>query len=406
MTILHIITRLIVGGAQENTVASCAAQVAGEHDVTLAFGPIYGPEGSLLPEARATGARLVEIASMRRAVLPFHDVSSYRALRRLVRRVRPDVVHTHSSKAGVVGRAAAWAEHVPAVIHTIHGLPFHDRQPALVRNAYIAAERWAARRCHVLIGVTQASCDAFQVKGIGQASQFTVVPSGVDLSAFSSPTPGKRAQVRREMGIPDQAPVVGLVARLDPLKGQDDLLDAVPTLQQRHPELRVVFVGDGWHRAALEARVRNEGLAGRVIFTGLVSPARVGALLGAMDINTLPSYQEGQPRTLVQSLLCGCAIVAYDSGGIGEVCIDGQTGRLVRAGDRTALAGAIGWLLDRPEKRRALAESGRTLAAQKFDVRVMTRRLQEIYERALGEGAGFRVQGSGYRVRGSRMRDA
>jgi glycosyltransferase involved in cell wall biosynthesis len=386
MKVLHVITRLIVGGAQQNTIASCAAQVAAGHQVWLAYGPIYGPEGSLLDEAEKSGAVRVEIKSMRRAILPVHDWLCYRALRRLIRDVKPDLVHTHSSKAGILGRAAAWAERGggrPVVIHTIHGLPFHERQPRVVHGLYVASERWAARRCDRLIGVTRAMVEAFQANNIGTAEPFTVIPSGIDLSKFVPPPPESRAAVRRELGISADAPVVGILARLDPLKGQDDLLDILPRLRERYPAVKLLVVGGGWHHAALEARVKREGLGDAVVFTGIVPPSRVPEMLGAMDVNTLPSYQEGQPRTLVQALLCGVPIVGYDAGGIGEVCIDGQTGRLVPVGNRDALADAILWMLDHPAERRALTERGQAYARERFDLRSMIRRLEEVYTEAI-----------------------
>lgn len=385
MIILHVITRLILGGAQKNTVMSCAAQVQAGHTVYLAHGPIYGPEGSLLEEARRAGAKTVEIRWMRRAVLPVHDLLCYVALRKLMRRIRPDVVHSHSSKAGILARAAAWHEGVPAVVHTIHGLPFHERQPRIVHQLYVVSERWAARRCHRLIGITQAMCDAFTQNGIGRSGQFTVIPSGIDLSAFESPT-APRDVTRRAYGIPPDAPVIGIVARLDPLKGHDDLLDVLPRLVQRHPQTRLLFVGDGWHRETLEKRVAAEGHAPRVIFAGLVPPGQVPSLLGAMDIMALPSYQEGQGRTLVEALLCGCAIAGYDVGGIGEVCIDGKTGRLAKVGDRVQLGDALLWLLDHPEERARLAAQGKAHAREHFDARVMVHRIQQVYEEVLHHG--------------------
>ncbi|MEX0775622.1 MAG: glycosyltransferase family 4 protein [Phycisphaeraceae bacterium] len=385
MRILHIITRLILGGAQQNTVLSCAAQVRAGHDVTLAYGPIYGPEGSLLDEASASGATLVEIPSLRRAVSPVHDVLCYRALCKFVRRIRPDVVHTHSSKAGIVGRAAAWREQVPMVVHTIHGLPFHDRQSALVSAAYIALERWAAKRCHRMIGVTQAMVDAFTGHHIGRPEQFTVIPSGMDIGSFEVPA-GTRQQVRSELGIAPDAPVLGIVARLDRLKGQDDLLDVMPALAARHPAIRLLIVGGGWHRQALDRRVAEMKLGDRIIFTGLVPPARIPELLAAMDVHALPSYQEGQPRTMVQALLAGCAIVGYDAGGIGEVCINEQTGLLVPVGDRAALTVAIDRLLADARLRRQLAEQGRTYARQRFDHREMVRRIEDVYRSTMAYG--------------------
>ena len=382
MKILHIITRLILGGAQQNTVMSCAAQAAVGHKVWLAFGPIYGPEGSLLDEASRCGAVLEPIPNMRRSVSPFHDWRCYAELRRLIRRLKPDVVHTHSSKAGIVGRAAAWRESVPAVIHTIHGLAFHDRQAAIERHMYIAAERWAGKRCHRLIGLTHAMCDTFKRLGIGAGRPFDVVPSGVDVARFSG-THETRYATRRAFGIAATAAVLGLAARLDRFKGHDDLLDVLGRLIEHRPDLRVLLVGDGYHRPAVERRIRREGWEDRVIMAGLIPLSQVPSLYSTMDIMVLPSYQEGQGRTLVEGLLCGCGIVAYDTGGIGEVCIDQRTGRLVRTGDKNGLADAILWMLDHPSERRHLTEAGRQHVTEQFSAEKMVRRLERIYEDAV-----------------------
>ncbi len=382
MKILHIITRLILGGAQQNTVMCCAAQARAGHQVALAFGPIYGPEGSLLPEAQKAGVDIHEVAAMRRAILPGHDWFTYRALRDLIRKLEPEVVHTHSSKAGIVGRAAAWAEHVPAVVHTIHGLPFHDRQPRFVYWSYVLIERWAARRCHKLIGITDAMCSIFLKHGIGIPGQFEVVPSGVDIADFNVP-PGARESTRRQLGIPLDAPVVGILARLDPLKGQSDLIEILPELAAKHPGLKLLIVGDGWNRSQLEVQVAQQGMRDQVIFTGLVPPGRVPLMLAAMDVNTLPSYQEGQARTLVQALLCGCGIVGYAVGGIPEVCIHGETGRLAPMGDKAGLAREINNLLSDPVERRRLAAQGEKLARERFDSRIMIQRLEKIYATTL-----------------------
>lgn len=382
MRILHIITRLIVGGAQENTVICCEAQRQAGHDVALAYGPIYGPEGSLRSRAERSGATLFEVPSMRRAILPWQDVRCYFALRRLIRQWRPDVVHTHSSKAGIVGRAAAWRERVPVVIHTIHGLPFHDRQPRLVHGGYVAAERWAARRCHKLVGITQAMCQAFADQRIGSPAQFSVIPSGVEIATITPPA-DTRQRVREELGILPDDPLVGIVARLDPLKGQDDLLATLPALVERHPRLKLLLVGDGWHRAELQAMADRLKVQSQVIFAGLVSKARVMEYLAAMDVMALPSYQEGQGRTLVEALAAGCAVVGYDAGGIGEVCIDGQTGRLVPVGDRQALGQAIHELLDDPPHRARLAQVGRQHVMDHFDASIMTHKLEALYHQAL-----------------------
>ncbi len=384
MRILHIITRLIQGGAQQNTVLSCAAQVKAGHDVHLAYGPIYGPEGSLLDEAKASGAMLHEIPSMRRAVNPWHDLRCYYALRKLIREVKPDIVHTHSSKAGIVARAAAWAERVPVVVHTVHGLPFHARQSALAHRIYVNLERYAAKRCHHLVAITPAMVEAFEAKGIAGRERFAVIPSGVDLDRFVV-SDDARSKARKKLGIPPDAPVIALLGRLDTLKGHDDLLDILPTLAERFADIQLLFVGDGWRRAHIEQRIAKPQAAGRVRLLGIVPHTQIRDWLPAADVKVLPSYQEGQSRTLIEALLCGCGIVAYDVGGISSICIDGETGKLVPVGDKKALADAIVWMIEHPDERRAMTERGRQLVREKFSAEHMTMELEKLYQRLLAD---------------------
>ena len=385
-TVVHVITRLIVGGAQQNTILTCASQVEAGQRVILAYGPIYGPEGSLLAEARQSGAELHEISSLRRSVHPWHDARALSELRRLVQRVRPDVVHTHSSKAGILGRAAAWAESVPCVVHTVHGVPFNIRQHALVNRGYVAIERWAARRCHRLIAITQAMVDAFDAAGIASPDRFDVVTSGVDLRTFR-PRPEARERVRTEWGVPDDAVVVGLVARLDPLKGHDDLLAAYPQLRRRlrDHDVRLVFVGDGWEGNRLRAHPLAK--SGHVVFAGLVPLAHMAAVYSAMDVSVLPSYQEGQSRTLVEALLCGVPVVAYGVGGTPEVCDGGAAGLLVPVGDVGALAVAIGDTISDPIRSRRRVDHGMVHVSERFSAAGMPQAIEEVYARVLGSTA-------------------
>lgn len=392
MKILHIITRLIYGGAQQNTVMSCQAHAKAGHEVFLAYGPVYGPEGSLVEEAKEAGARSTVINSMERSVAPRKDYATYRALRKLIRRIQPDVVHTHSSKAGIVGRAAAWKQRVPAVIHTIHGLPFHEGQSAIKRNLFIKAERFAAKRCHKLIGITQAMCDTFKANNIGQAEQFTVVPSGVDIELWENPTRAAtgfpnnaklRDEIRFQLGVPLDATVVGIVARFDPLKGHADLIRIAPQLIEKYPKLRLLFVGDGWHRTQVEAAVQEAGIGDRVLTTGFVQLRRVALLYRAMDVMVLPSYQEGQSRTLLESLLSGCPIVGYDVGGIPEVCLDKETGLLVPLGDTDQLHATIEQTIDNPDASQERTARGKLHARDHFSNEVMTDQLERIYHETL-----------------------
>lgn len=393
MKIVHCITRMILGGAQEVALMTCEALVRDGHQVVLIHGPTDGPEGTLLAEARAAGVTLIREPMLIRAVQPMNDWHCRGALRRLFGELKPDVVHTHSSKAGIVGRAAAWTSRVPCVVHTVHGLGFHDGQRPVVRRAYIRAERWAAKRCHHLLAVSPQMVDAFEQHQIAPRRKMTVVPSAVDLSRFDR-NPGDRPAAKQALGIDPDAPTLGILARLDRYKGQIDLLDILPTLIESHPALRVVLIGDGYDRTMIEQRIDQLGLSERVVMAGLVPRDDVPGVLDAVDVSVLPSYPEGQSITLLQSLLRGCGIVAYDTGGIPSVCIDGQTGRLVPRGDKAALGEAIVWMLNHPKERAELVEQGQALARYEFSPKRMTDATLAVYDRVLEErssGVGGRT---------------
>ncbi len=381
MRILHIITRLIQGGAQQNTVLSCAAQVKVGHEVHLAYGPIYGPEGSLLEEAEASGATLHEIASMRRAINPWHDIRCCYALRKLIRDVEPDIVHTHSSKAGIIGRAAAWAENTPVVLHTVHGLPFHDYQPKWVYKLYVGLEKWASKRCHHLVAITPAMVDAFCEEGIADKDRFTVIHSGIVIEDFQ-PMLDYIPILLDELDIPRHSTIIGIVARLDKLKGHHDLIEIYRQLIEYIPNCKLLFVGDG-NDFNDDSRGQIEVHAGGITMTGLVPHDKISRYYSLMDVCVLPSYQEGQSRVLAEALLCGCGIVAYNVGGIPSICIDGETGKLVPVGDKQALADAIVWMIRHPDQRRLMTAKGQKLVREKFSADHMTRELESLYLRLL-----------------------
>jgi glycosyltransferase involved in cell wall biosynthesis len=289
MKIIHVITRLIVGGAQENTLLSCQGQHDLGHDVTLITGPPLGPEGSLLDRATSYGYKVELIDAMRRAVLPLKDLKTYRTLLGRFRDLRPDVVHTHSSKAGIIGRWAAHRAGVPAVIHTIHGLAFTASTSRLVNAQYRWLERKAAPITTRIVCVADAMRDQSLAARIGSPGQYVTVYSGMETAPFLRP-PVPREQVRRSLGIGgDDDVVVGTIARLFYLKGHDDLLDLAPELCRRYPRLKFLWVGDGLLRGQFEERIAKMGLTGRFILTGLVPPARIAELCNAMDILVHPS---------------------------------------------------------------------------------------------------------------------
>ena len=377
MKIVHVITRLIVGGAQENTLLSCEGQHDRGHDVTLVTGPAIGPEGSLMPRAIGGGYRVVTIDAMRRAIGP-KDVATYRALVRTLRELKPDVVHTHSSKAGIVGRYAARAAGVPRVVHTIHGLAFTASTRAWVNGAYKILERRAAPLTDAIVCVATDMATQSFAAGIGRPEQYVTVYSGMDTGPFLNP-PVPRETVRQQLGLSPDHVVVGTIARLFDLKGHDDLIDLAPRLCDVFPHLRFLWLGDGSLRGKLEARIAAAGLKDRFLLPGLVPPAHVPQYTGAMDVLVHPSRREGLARALPQGQLAGCPVVTYDIDGNREGLIDGETGYLVKPFDVAAFGDKLATLLADADAAHAMGQKGRVFAAGRFDTKVMVDGLERVY---------------------------
>ena len=384
MKIVHVITRLIVGGAQENTLLSCEGQHDAGHEVTLITGPPQGPEGSLLERAQSYGYKVELLDDMRRSILPLKDWHTYTHLIRRFRELRPDVVHTHSSKAGIVGR---WAAHksrerganVPRVVHTIHGLAFTASPRALVNNFYKTLERKTAPITHKIVCVAGAMATQSLASNIGKPEQYVTVHSGMDIGPFIEP-PVSREVIRKQLGLSPEHVAVGTIARLFHMKGHDDLIQLAPELCKKFPELRFVWIGDGILRGEFEQKIAGLGLADRFILTGLVPPTRIPELTNALDIVVHPSRREGLARAIPQGQLALCPVVTYDIDGNAEGLIDGETGFAVNPFDVAVLGEKLRLLLGDKELVRSMGERGRKFAVERFDTRLMVRRLQEVYE--------------------------
>ncbi len=383
MRIAHVITRLIVGGAQENTLL-CCKDLIDEHgdDVRLITGPSAGPEGSLVEQAREFGVPLIEIESMWRAIHPWHDLLAYRQIKRALREFAPDVVHTHSAKAGILGRYAAWSLGVPAIVHTVHGAPFHPYQNAAARWFFRQCERRAVKKCHALVSVADAMTELMVAAGVAPRDKFVTVYSGMDVDLFLN-ADAQRRRVRDELGYADRHVVVGKVARLFHLKGHEDVIQAARRVIEACPNVRFLFVGDGILRSKLQQQIASTGLADYFQFTGLVPPARVAELIGAMDILVHASLREGLARTLPQALITGRPVISYDIDGAREVVLDGVTGRLLAPRDVKGLAQAIIDLAGDAQLRDRMGAEGRRRFQQQFRHQHMTRELRQLYVRLL-----------------------
>ncbi len=382
MHVVHVITRLIIGGAQENTLLNVEDQHRDYGDrVALVTGPGLGPEGSLEQRASQGGFTFRVLPELRRNLHPLRDVTAYRALVRLLREMKPDLVHTHSSKAGILGRAAAAKLGIPAV-HTIHGAAFHVGQHPLAHWSYRRAERWAAKRCERIISVCDAMTDQYVAAGIAPRDKFVTIYSGMEVEPFLH-TPRDPQSVRQELGIaPDQI-VIGKVARLFHLKGHEAILNVAQAVVARNPRVRFLFVGDGILKAEIQQRIAQMGLTKHFVFTGLVPPSRIPELISAMDLVVHTSLWEGLARVLPQGLISGKPVVSYDVDGAKEVVIPGETGFLIPVHDHAKLAAALIELADDPALRRRMGQTGRERFTDRFRHQEMTRRVREVYQDVL-----------------------
>ncbi len=404
MKIVHIITRLILGGAQENTLLTCEGLQRKGYDVTLITGPALGPEGELMTRAKRGGYKVVELGCLRRAVNPLLDIRCYIKLRKLIREINPDIVHTHSAKAGILGRQAAAVLRKknsesgcccglgkfrnaqlascarPVILHTIHGLAFHRYQSSLINRLYIAIEKHSAKQTDAFISVAQAMTEQAVAAGLAPAEKFTCIYSGMETAHYLTP-PGdeRKTQLRNDYNIPDDAIVIATVARLFKLKGHKYIIEAARRIAPDYPNVIWLFIGDGAWRDKLKQQINGAKLEKHFRFTGLVSPQKVGELLHISNILLHCSLREGLARALPQAMLCGIPVISFDVDGAAEVVFNDQTGYLVPPLDIDALVTAQEKLINDANLRRRMGLKGQEKCRKMFDNNLMVDNIEQLY---------------------------
>lgn len=377
--VCHIITRLIQGGAQENTVATVELlNCSKEFEADLITGPAIGPEGTLIPYAEERIKKLTVLSELRRAINPFYDLIAFWKLFYLLKKGRYDIVHTHSSKAGILGRIAAKLAGVRTVVHTIHGLPFHPYQNALLNHLYICLEKVAAPLTDRIITVADAMTEKALAAGIGAKNTYVTIYSGMDLDAFLT-CGADTAQVRKTLGVREGETVIGKVSRLYHLKGHEYVIEAAREIVKERHDVKFLFVGGGSLRAELEGLVKEYGLGRYVVFVGLVDQDHVPKYLHAMDIVTHTSLREGLARVIPQACACGKPVVAFDIDGAREAVRHGENGYLVPPKDVARLKEALLKLISDKSLRTAMGERGKKLVDPVFRNEYMVDRIMEVY---------------------------
>jgi len=382
MRVVHIITRLIVGGAQENTIAT----VIGLHrkadvDVFLVSGPTYGPEGSLVNRVSSIPGLYTEIPTLIRPIHPIKDIFALKHLVTVLKEIKPDIVHTHSGKAGFLGRLAAKLANTPLIIHTIHGPSFGEFQSALPNLIFTSAERIAGKFTTHFIAVSQAMIEQYLAAGIGEKNKYSLIYSGFNLEPYIAAK--NDLDLRKSLGISPDDIVITKIARLFKLKGHDELFRIAPLLMNKYKNVKLLIVGGGEWMGKYVGLVEQLNLTGRVIFTGLVPPEQIPKLIGITDILVHLSRREGLARSLVQALAGRKPIVAYDCDGAREVCINSKTGFLIKPGDANHLLNAIAKLVENPSLRESMGESGQKFVLENFSEEKMVESIYKLYSELL-----------------------
>jgi glycosyltransferase involved in cell wall biosynthesis len=379
LRVTHVITRLIIGGAQENTIASVLG-LRGKPSLELHLisGPTSGPEGSLESALDAAPGVLTLLPRLVRPIHPWNDALAFRQLTARLRAQSPDLVHTHSGKAGILGRLAARRARVPIIVHTIHGPSFGPFQGATSNWIFRSAERHAARATHQFISVAEAMTQQYLAAKVGRKDQFVRIRSGFSLEPFLSAK--NDASLRARWGLSRADFVIGTIARLAPLKGHDELLSIAAALVKRCPAAKFLLVGGGpWHER-LRQKAAALGVNENCVFTGLVQPFQIPGLTGIMDALVHLSRREGLARALPQALAAARPIVAYDCDGANEVCLQNETGFLVKPGDLGELTQRLAQLANDSPLRERLGQRGQQLVREWFPVERMVDELDALYQ--------------------------
>lgn len=374
MKVCHLITRLDLGGAQKNTLYTCSHL---NHEVTL----IAGPGGVLDDEAKALsekhGFKLIFLPSLVRDIRPLTDLLAFFQLANLLRSLSPDIVHTHSSKAGILGRLAAALAGVPKVVHTFHGFGFHERQTFPVRSLYIFLEKLAALFSDRLVFVSKSNWDTAASLKIGKVSRYRLIRSGVALSRYPAALPEK-AKKKAELQLGMHKPLVVSIGNLKPQKNPLDFVAAAKKINESLPECEFLFIGEGPLRPQVEARVIAAGLSHRFKLPGWRDDAP--QWLAASEVFVLTSLWEGLPRALVEALRSRLPAICYAVDGVVDVVQDGQNGFLVEPGNPDALAEKVIAVLTDEDLRKRLSAAAAKTIGEEFDIDGMVQSQERLYD--------------------------
>lgn len=346
MRILRIIARLNIGGPAIHVTLLTQRMAARGYDAQLICGIIENDEGDMIYYAEQHDVHPIIIPQLGRSLNPLRDLATIWKLYRMMRELKPDVVHTHTAKAGFVGRVAAWLARVPVIVHTFHGHVFHGYFGPVKTRLFLMLERLTASMSDAILTLTEGlRQELAETYRIARKGRITVLPLGLDLDDFAR-IPRRNGAFRQAWNIPQDVPLVGIVGRLVPIKNHALFLEAARFILDAHPGARFVIVGDGEVRDMLEAQTDAYGLRDAVIFTGWQQ--NLAQIYSDLDVSVISSINEGTPVSVIESLAAGCPVVATAVGGLPDLLDGGVMGVLTPPGDAAALAEAISNTINDP----------------------------------------------------------
>jgi glycosyltransferase involved in cell wall biosynthesis len=386
--IVRMVTRLNIGGpAIHATLLTAALDDGVAFSSTLVAGTTAPHEGSMLDYARAHAVEPVLLPSLAREISPMDDLVTLAQTIKLLRRLKPDVVHTHMAKAGTVGRLASRICGVPLIIHTYHGHVFHSYFSPAKTRAILAIERALALATNRIIAIGDGQRDEIASFGVAPLNKLVTIRLGLDLGQFLD-AERSRGQLRTELGLDTDTPVVGIVARLVPIKAPEMFLRAAAQILAAEPRTRFLIIGDGERRQELEALSADLGLTDTLRFLGWRRD--MPRVYADLDVVALTSLNEGSPVVLIEALAAARPVVSTAVGGVPEVVVHGTTGLTVPVSDVSALAEAILSLLRDPARAERLGQAGRLHVYPRYDSSRLVDDVRQLYLRELGGQVGGR----------------
>jgi glycosyltransferase involved in cell wall biosynthesis len=379
--VIEVITRLNIGGSASHVIFLTAALDPDQFEVTLITGKEGAYEGSMMDLAAAKGVQPVVLPDLQRELNLRQDYVTLRTLYNFFRQEKPDIVHTHTAKAGTLGRVAALLAGVPVVLHTFHGHTFYGYFSPLKTGIFLNIERALAHGTDRIVAVSESlRRELLEMYRVAAPQKLIAIPLGFELDEYMNCEP-LCGELRRELAITEDTRLVGIIARLTPIKAPQLFLDVARRVRQERPDVQFLLIGGGEMREALERSAHKMGLTGIVRFLGWRRD--LPRLYADLDVVVLTSKNEGTPVSLIEAMASGVPVVSTNVGGVPDIVVDGVNGYLVPPGDEDALTAAILDLLNRPARARAMGREGRSSVYPQYTVERLLNDISNLYKELL-----------------------